>query len=297
MARVLFTADLHGNAAQYETFLREAKEEGASAAIIGGDLAPTDGGVDIREQRVFLGSILPEIVRRESAVLLCLMPGNDDAACNADLIERHHGDLWQNIDRRRLPLAHGYEIVGYPVVPLSPFPTKDYEKFDMWPRARPWWKRLLFGDGLVQPGAALEGSLSGPEGWEEIEFDKSDIRGTIEGDLEAALFTARPQSTIYCFHCPPYGTPLDLTYSAGHVGSRAIREFVEQKRPLLALSGHVHETVERSGAFEWRAPQHAVCASPGNFPERETLAYLSIELETPLCTVERKVVACRQRYR
>ncbi len=41
------------------------------------------------------------------------------------------------------------------------------------------------------------------------------------------------------------GVPLDA-----HLGSVAVRRFIEQKQPLLTLHGHVHETVRLSGS--WR---------------------------------------------
>jgi len=58
------------------------------------------------------------------------------------------------------------------------------------------------------------------------------------------------------FHCPPYGTKLDLApkldknlkpvYSLGNpifanVGSTAVRQFLEKYQPLLSLHGHIHE--------------------------------------------------------
>ncbi len=41
-------------------------------------------------------------------------------------------------------------------------------------------------------------------------------------------------------HTPPYGTGADLS-AVGHIGSRAVREYMERYRPRAILSGHVHE--------------------------------------------------------
>ncbi len=50
-------------------------------------------------------------------------------------------------------------------------------------------------------------------------------------------------------HAPPYGTKVDLTRSSFHVGSRALRKFIEDNRPPLVVTGHIHEArgVDRIG--------------------------------------------------
>lgn len=47
---------------------------------------------------------------------------------------------------------------------------------------------------------------------------------------------------ILVAHDPPRGTKLDLLPSGQHVGSRAVREFIELRQPVLCLSGHIHES-------------------------------------------------------
>jgi len=46
---------------------------------------------------------------------------------------------------------------------------------------------------------------------------------------------------ILVTHNPPLGTNLDKVETGEHVGSKAIREFIEQRKPLLAISAHIHE--------------------------------------------------------
>ena len=65
-------------------------------------------------------------------------------------------------------------------------------------------------------------------------------------------------SKVICnFHCPPYGTHIDLAPKLDknlkvvssavsptiqdHVGSKAIFEFIREKQPLIGLHGHIHE--------------------------------------------------------
>lgn len=50
-----------------------------------------------------------------------------------------------------------------------------------------------------------------------------------------------PQPIVLVTHQPAYGTRLDTPLGGGHAGSRAIRAFIERYRPILAVSGHLHE--------------------------------------------------------
>ncbi|MBI5159768.1 metallophosphoesterase [Candidatus Micrarchaeota archaeon] len=47
-------------------------------------------------------------------------------------------------------------------------------------------------------------------------------------------------NTIALFHAPPFGF-FDEVASGVHVGSRAVRDFIEAKQPLLSIHAHIHE--------------------------------------------------------
>ncbi len=47
---------------------------------------------------------------------------------------------------------------------------------------------------------------------------------------------------ILVVHNPPFNTNLDLTADKKHVGSKAIRGFIEETQPLIAISAHIHES-------------------------------------------------------
>ena len=51
-----------------------------------------------------------------------------------------------------------------------------------------------------------------------------------------------PYSWLLLTHTPPYGTKLDIMYTGEHVGSKALKTLIEARRPLLAVSGHIHES-------------------------------------------------------
>lgn len=46
---------------------------------------------------------------------------------------------------------------------------------------------------------------------------------------------------IQVTHNPPHGTRLDIIRVGSHVGSNAVREFIKTKKPILAISAHIHE--------------------------------------------------------
>ena len=51
------------------------------------------------------------------------------------------------------------------------------------------------------------------------------------------------QPVILVSHQPPFGTDTDLASNGKHTGSRSIRKFIEQYKPLICFTGHIHEAV------------------------------------------------------
>lgn len=46
---------------------------------------------------------------------------------------------------------------------------------------------------------------------------------------------------VFVPHAPPFGTRLDIIHSGIHVGSMAVREFIEEYQPEVVVCGHIHE--------------------------------------------------------
>ncbi len=46
---------------------------------------------------------------------------------------------------------------------------------------------------------------------------------------------------IFIPHAPPRSTRLDRTFWGMHVGSAAVRQFIERNRPHVVVCGHIHE--------------------------------------------------------
>lgn len=57
--------------------------------------------------------------------------------------------------------------------------------------------------------------------------------------LEAADNSDMP--LILVNHMPPFGTEVDKLADGTHVGSPALREFIENIQPAVCLTGHIHE--------------------------------------------------------
>ena len=47
---------------------------------------------------------------------------------------------------------------------------------------------------------------------------------------------------ILVSHTPPFKTKTDKLLNGTHVGSTAVRTYIEQQQPLLCLTGHIHES-------------------------------------------------------
>jgi len=82
---------------------------------------------------------------------------------------------------------------------------------------------------------------------------------TIAAWLEAAYESAKGfERLILVCHNPPVDTATDLVGGATHVGSRAVRAFIERVQPGVCLTGHIHEakSVDRIG--------ETLIVNPGN---------------------------------
>lgn len=56
-------------------------------------------------------------------------------------------------------------------------------------------------------------------------------------------------SLVFVSHTPPLNTKVDVLSSGQHVGSPAVRRFIEKIQPDICLTGHIHEArgVDRIG--------------------------------------------------
>jgi Icc-related predicted phosphoesterase len=88
---------------------------------------------------------------------------------------------------------------------------------------------------FVGVGASLPAVVETPN-----EATEADLNSFL-AEAVAGLDPAVPK--ILVSHQPPARTLNDKTWTDLHVGSRAVREFIETLQPLICFTGHIHEAV------------------------------------------------------
>lgn len=253
MGAWFFTSDLHGQGSLYEQLLAMAATRNPEVVILGGDLAPHEAGAEgLVRQRVFHEGFLVEFARRlgeaaPGAELLLLM-GNDDWAGNLPCLERHDGGLWRLIHGRSLEVR-GTRVAGLSWVPITPFAMKDWDRWE---------------DGNDEHPPRLDGMTSWSGQVEPVRFDPARRAPTIAGALAELEALGPAEHTVFVLHSPPRDTHCDRIGAGVHVGSRAIRAFVERRQPPLVLSGHIHESPRLSSSYRDTVGR-TVVVNPGQF--------------------------------
>lgn len=251
MSSWFFASDLHGEPRLYKALLQRVADEPPAAVLLGGDLLPgglyptrtLDAGrrdfihdflvMEFERLRARLGPLYPRVV---------LILGNDDPRFQeAAMLAASARGLWQYIHGRRVAIA-GFPVYGYSFVPPSPFLLKDWERYDV--------------SRYVEPGCT-----SPEEGLRSVPMAESERKyATIADDLVRLVGEDAMDRAVLLFHAPPYDTALDRAALDGrsidhvplrvHVGSVAMRRWIERAQPLLTLHGHVHESARLTG--QWR---------------------------------------------
>ena len=63
-----------------------------------------------------------------------------------------------------------------------------------------------------------------------------------ENDYKKYLEAVEITPDIFVVHQPPLNTIADIVPGGKHVGSLAVREFIDKKQPALCICGHIHES-------------------------------------------------------
>jgi Icc-related predicted phosphoesterase len=83
----------------------------------------------------------------------------------------------------------------------------------------------------------LAGSLPCP-GRTPNEFSEDELAAALEKSIS---LTDDRANTILVSHQPPVNTLNDQVSEGVHVGSKAVRSFIEKHQPLVCFTGHIHE--------------------------------------------------------
>ncbi len=192
----------------------------------------------IRERLEEWISLAASRLRSETPIYVC--PGNDDDPATDSLLESSPPFVW--IDRRVIPLAEGYWLMGFGGSNLTPWDTpREYDE--------------------TQISAALM-ALGGSGGdWSRT------ICSIHVPPLDSGLDL-----------CPELDSSLQIRTAPGQValkaiGSSAVRDFILKTRPLLDLCGHVHEAQGRFVLGD------TLCVNPGSTFNQGALTGVLVDLE------------------
>jgi len=259
--KVLFTSDLHGEIHLYHELLELANSSSTEIIILGGDLLPSFPPTKRYEdmppnQRTFAdGFLIPffrQVNETTSVKQIFLIAGNWDLRYSYLFKVPAEGIV--DLNQKAYRLKNGYEMIGYPFVPPTPFRPKDFEKMD--DPESPW------------PPQKNPSYIRGSDHTDQLTMVDPHLylrqRETIRDDLPKLPKPLHLRQTIYIMHSPPFGTALDLIQGGMHTGSRSITSFIAETQPLLTLHGHIHESPDLSGTYRDRIG-NTICVNPGQF--------------------------------
>ena len=204
--KVLYTSDLHGEIHLYQDLLSLAVSSLSEMLVIGGVLLlpsprPGDTTYGFPTKVPSCNRVFPPFFKRmleaTSIQQIFLIPGNWDLDYPSLFRQTTEGIV--DLNQKGHRLKNGYELIGYPFVPPTPFRPKNYEKMD--DREAPWppQKNPSYirssdqTDRLIPIDPSLY--LRGQKRWENLDR------------VPKPLY---PKRTIYIMHSPPFGTLLDL---------------------------------------------------------------------------------------
>ncbi len=278
--RFLYTSDLHGETILFEELYSLATASLSEIVLLGGDLLPSFPPTKqyqdmITYQQTFIKEfLLPffnRLLNKTPVKKIFLIPGNWDLGYFYLLKNPIKNVI--DLDRVIYRLENGYELIGYSIVPPTPFRPKNYEKRD--DKDAPWPPQK-------NPSYILSTNQNG--NLTPIDpYIYLNQKETIREDLSRLPNPLESQKAIYIMHSPPFRTKLDLTHGKNQVGSRSIKAFIEQKQPLLTLHGHIHESPEISGIFLDRIGK-TLSINPGqfSFPKLQAVIFDLVNVEATL---------------
>lgn len=268
--KFLFATDLHGSEQVWRKFLNCAKYFNLDALVISGDMTgkliiPMIARPDSKYEATLLGekNILSKKELeafdkkvRFSGYYPLLVTQEEFERLNND--QKHLDETFERLMVKTM--KHWLSLIPEKVpehvkVVLCPgnddsFIIDDVIKKD---------PRVIFGEGnVLDLDGEHEVATSGwttPTPWDTPrECSEEELLEKLE---EVISKIERIETSVFCFHCPPYGTGIDdavkldknlkPVYVRGTpvmipVGSKSVRKVIKKYQPLLALHGHIHES-------------------------------------------------------
>ncbi|MGC2477712.1 MAG: metallophosphoesterase [Candidatus Sulfotelmatobacter sp.] len=272
-----FATDLHGHTDRYDKLLALIIRDRPTAVFLGGDLLPRSAFSALQSgQADFVRDYLIPVFTRTRDALgvgypdVFLILGNDDPRSEEKTFVAAAAEgLWHYIHGQKLFFGD-FPVYGLAYVPPTPFLLKDWERYDV--------------SRYVPPGC-----VSPEEGSRTVPTEESEAKwATIQKDLASLVGEDPLDRAVLLLHTPPCDTPLDRAALDGrvfehvpldvHVGSIAVKRFIEERQPLLTLHGHIHEAARLSGEWKIRIGRSVCINGAHDGPE---LALVRFDLESP----------------
>jgi Icc-related predicted phosphoesterase len=296
--RVFFATDVHGSERCFRKFLAAAKVYEADVLLLGGDVAGK-GLVPVYGEN---GS-LTAIVRGDSVTL----PAAEEERLNDDINRLGFYPVRMEADEvARLgedPAALDRLFREQIVAQVQRWCELADERLDASVRCiiTPGNDDPLEIDAVLRAAGRVEcperelcevgpvvlaslGDVT-PTPWNtEREFSEEQLAARIASMMDAV---PEGQPTIVNFHCPPFGSGLDVAPeldatlmpvirggrpSFVPVGSHAVREAIKRYRPVVGLHGHIHESrgIQKIGP--------TLCINPGSDYTADLLRGVVVDL-------------------
>jgi Icc-related predicted phosphoesterase len=242
----LFISDLHGNIKKFLKLFEIIRKNRPDAVFLGGDLLPRSFEMETTMEEfleiIFFSEF--EKIKNEfkNDIRFFTILGNDDPRIfEKNFIDASKSGTIDYVHNKTEKFGEFF-VTGYSFVPPTPFQLKDWEKYDV--------------SRFVDVGA-----VSPEDGFRTVDIDKDKVKySTISEDLKELSKNSPIEKTIFLFHSPPYNSNLDRSSLDNemvdhapldvHLGSIAIKRFIEKKQPMLTLHGHIHESVKLTGIWK-----------------------------------------------
>src|SRR5215210_5714376 len=258
--RVFFATDIHGSETCWRKFLNSGKHYEANVMILGGDMT---------------GKALVPIVEEGPNQWHATLLENRREFDSEDEVKEFEESVMR---RGSYPFRTDIECF------VSPGNDDQFEVDEIISSA----KRVRLAEGEVVEFGDFQMASTGWSNrtpWDTYrEEDEEDLAERLR--KMTSQVTAPPEKTIYNFHCPPYKSGLDDApeidenmrpkhggRSIVPVGSKAVREAIEERQPALALHGHIHEAKGNTRIG------NTLCINPGSSYEQGQLLGAVVNLD------------------
>lgn len=253
--RVTFATDLAGALPRFRELFERAWRERREAVLLGGDLLPAPSLASspedaVTRQRRFLTDELRPLLRQLARIaprcrVLYLLGDEDAAAADELAAELEDEGLWRGL-HGQLHEGPGWSLVGWSHVHVCGGPWLDRQRRDLDDHEPPEARAVTTVGGAPQRVDAAERLRAQPSLLEEL----------------AALPEPAGERATYVLHAPPYGSKADLSLAGEHVGSMAVRAWIEARQPGLVLCGHARDAPYRMGTPYDQIGRTLIC-NPG----------------------------------